>query len=582
MSISENKSATSKSNAGTRKRNLSESDADELQKLESAFERIRKNIPETPYYLTIPQDNPAYRYWSAQDERSWMIGDLFDPSELHLQYMTFIYRPHEDSIWVCRSEVDDERDRKEMLKAQGLAPEPTAPPVNPRAGPRKKITLGQYKKGKETGSLRNSTSPKESSPEADGAVKKVRDMEETNGAIHKQVPAADSEDSGEKLRENRQAKGPPIASKIEKPSRPRPEPPAKKLRLSPPPGKVSTPELKADSQSTAHDLPPLLSPIHLPNPYGLPPLLSPTLPPLVQAELDRRAKEGRPRAVSDGSAKSDSKNAASNGHSPAVKAQKLETPTEVPPLSQKKEEARQAAGSSSVKRTSSEFLEVPEMRKQKVVKLKYGRKNRREIERLLKLPPSRKEPSAAERPKVLASARKLESASKFRDSPVKEPAHRRTPSVNVEEKLRPPADKRPRADDEAVDPAAKKRKLSAEPEPDSMRPRTPAQQASPVPSARNSAQKSQYLTPREPRAASMLRNGSDQGNVATPEPAVGTPSGQPAAKRGNRNKQEWVNLSRRLNELGRAMKHEAERITRSGGDIESKRHAAAVSVESLL
>lgn len=580
MSISENKSATGNPNPRTKKKGLAASETDELQKLETAFERIRKNIPETPYYLTIPQDYPAYRYWSSQDERSWLIGDLFDPSEQHLQYMSFIYRPHEDSIWVCRSEVDDERDRKEMLRAQGLVTEPTAPAANQRTGPRKKITLGQYKKGKETGSLRNSTSP-----EPEVAAKATKAKERPNGVTSRQAQRQEAEESGTQAAQKRSTNDLASASKTEPRSQPRSVPPAKKQRLSPPPAKEPFPDSKEDDKSTAHDLPPLLSPIHLPNPYDLPALLSPTLPPLVQAELEKRGKEPRSRAVSNASAKSDSRSTASTNHSPAIKAQKVITSLDG--TSEKKSEAKKAG---STKQGTSDLLEVPtETRRQKlVVRLRYGRKNRREIERLLKLPPSRKDSASnAERPKILSSARKLDSATKVKSTATKELAHRRTPSIN-EEKIRSSTDKRPRADDDSGAPAAKKRKPSVEPE-NIKRPHTPAQQVSPAPSARNSAQKSQYLTPREPRTVNMIRNGSDQGHGATPEPTAATPSSHSqsasvpsVSSRKAREAHAFIMLSKRLNGVGRTMKHEAENIARSGRDIETRRHAAVVSVECLL
>lgn len=121
---------------------MSDEHAEELRKLDAAVDRIRKNIPDTPYILTIPSDS---RYHVSRHEaESWHRDTPFAPNEEHLQYMSFLYREHGDSCIIARTEVDEERERRERyMKANGIPSGRNTPLQS--TGPKKKISLAAYK-----------------------------------------------------------------------------------------------------------------------------------------------------------------------------------------------------------------------------------------------------------------------------------------------------------------------------------------------------------------------------------------------------------------------------------------------------
>ena len=127
-----------------RQSRMSESDAEELRKIDAAFERIFNTVPEYPYILSVPSAEPRYHYPSRQEAESWAKNTPFKLSEEHLQYMTYIYREPSESCFVMRSHIDEERDRLAYTKkVNGIASRPTTPAQN--GATKKKITLSAYK-----------------------------------------------------------------------------------------------------------------------------------------------------------------------------------------------------------------------------------------------------------------------------------------------------------------------------------------------------------------------------------------------------------------------------------------------------
>lgn len=169
MSILEYTTETTKSGPRTKQSACSSHDIEELAKLDSIYERIRKCVPITPYILTVPTDHP-YRHWSQQESQGWMLGNLFDSDEEHLQYRTFKFRESLKSCFVTRTEEDEEKEKNEkLMKSRGRN--------TPVQGPKKKISLSAYKANKANG-LSGTPTSKKPSPDL-GPVK--RDPIHVNG-----------------------------------------------------------------------------------------------------------------------------------------------------------------------------------------------------------------------------------------------------------------------------------------------------------------------------------------------------------------------------------------------------------------
>lgn len=359
------------------------------------------------------------------------------------------------------------------------------------------------------------------------------------------------------------------------------------------------------SNSTPHGLPPLLSPVHEPlgNPYGLPNILSPTLPSNVQAELDRLEVQ-RKRADSDASVSSADRKPRNLAVPPDASQKSSGTP---------KSENRGRSVSVNGKSPNPEPVSHaqttdPNM----IVKLKFSKPKAQVVGQILRLPPKRTNVEKKERndtPKATA----IEVKPKIADPPVIKkkpvpkvaakrgeaaaPASASTPNTSA--KPTPAsakvAEKRPRTDEDgslAMPPAKRPRAGSTQ-----ERPITPVQNtASPALSTKSSAQKPnpQYATPkRDIKSVSMLRSQSSESNDATPGRSGATPAGvKTEAKAGptsaplNSKKQVDIALlgqtSAKLNQTGRALKHEATKILSNANSKKDEKRAAVTNLECIL
>lgn len=123
---------------------MSDRDAQELRKLDAAVDRIFKAVPDHPYILSVPCDEPRFHYPSRQEAHSWQRHTPFSLDEERLQYMTYIYREPGESCFVVRSQVDEDRDRQKAQYAQ-KAPSFLSGTNTPSQGTKKKISLSAYK-----------------------------------------------------------------------------------------------------------------------------------------------------------------------------------------------------------------------------------------------------------------------------------------------------------------------------------------------------------------------------------------------------------------------------------------------------
>ncbi|OCK80355.1 hypothetical protein K432DRAFT_404772 [Lepidopterella palustris CBS 459.81] len=608
MSIIESTTEAANSGPTAKPSTHSSHDTEELAALDLICDRIRKCVPPAPYILSVPTDRP-YQHWSQQESQGWMLGHLFQPNEEHLQYRTFKYRDPIGTSFAIRSGEDEYIDRSEKRsKAKGWD--------TPTQGPKKKISLSAYK-AKQANGLVGTPISNKPSPEL-GPVE--ADRTQTNGA--NDAPKYSSQTS-EPTQQPGQKR--PLDESVDslQPSKSAQErqPPAKKKRPSPLPDANPSLEATALSDGTPHGLPPLLSPTTLPNPYGLPPILSPTLPSNIQCELDRLETQ-RKRGDSNASSSSDPKSQLLSV--PDLKKQKSdETLKNTANIISKKGELKTRPGPFDAKtsagtqvQTSHAPREPPKAaasgREQTlIVKLKYSKKNRKEIERYLRLPPRniavekkerlenlKERVAQGKQKQVELSAGKSKEAAKG----TSQNAIASTPSNHPETKMRT-VEKRGRQTDDvhSVAPPSKRQKAPAMLEVD-KRPATPASQAMPSPALSNqsSAQKSQvqYVTPlKELRALNMIRTGSAEGNDATPGRSGATPSGSklPDSKSGptsappvngkhNADIQAWSNASQNLNKLGRSLKHESQKLVENWRDSSKKDRlrAAVMSIECII
>ncbi|KAJ9641836.1 hypothetical protein H2199_005049 [Coniosporium tulheliwenetii] len=642
MSVTETATDNGKPGQKTSGLNLSAEDIEELRQLDAAVNRIRKQIPETPYIVTVPCAEPRYHHPSRERAESWCKDTPFTPDEERLQYMSFMYREPGTDCFVLRTEMDEERDRRRFY---GINSGTNTPMQS--TGPKKKISFGAYKNRKAN------ASPAKLAGNDDGAENK--DQAQVNGHKAESQQLADVPKleipRGQKRPLNEAADNKPPHTKSDEES----PPPAKKPRLSPSPPAQNTSDPSAPSHSTPHGLPPMLSPTGIPNTHGLPPLLSPTLPANIEAELERidqARKAGRTvTPVSDKKALPSARPASASAKNSGSKSSGNDAPQKgvarvvkkEDPLSPsiRKSEAQKPAPTPSVKSASqpaeakpkrlttngdaprpSKLSPSPAPPPQKegvvdklIVKLKYGRKNRMLVKQILKLPQGKirvqnaKELTEADkreakpRTKEAASASSPEGGAKSSKDALKKVAEKPAGAT-----ARPATgEKRPRPPDEAATdaPAAKRQKPPSALDLD-KKPSTPAQPAIPSPALSNwsSAQKaqhlaplqqhssSQHLTPKKDHRIALIHSASNESLDATttPKQAAGnTPSasqstsnnpGPTSAPSGKAAEiQLLLSRSRSLNELGRRIKHATTAIL-SKTSPASPRTAATATMDA--
>ncbi|KZM24594.1 uncharacterized protein EKO05_0008587 [Ascochyta rabiei] len=597
-----------------KRKDFSKDDQDELEELDRIFERTKAVVPPNPYILSTPSMDP-YRYHSQQEAHAWMLGRLWRHDEEHMQYRTYLYRePCQDCFELQAGEDDEpepepqqpERPRSQASQASNTASQ----------APKKKISLSAYKNKQANGVLTPTPGSKLASPSslpskpppahANGAKepeKQQDSVQKTAVSSSQKQPTAEIH-NGRKPQNDRQG-----SNRSQLPPRP-PAPPTKPTDTD----DARPIDKSSPSNSTPHGLPPMLSPVHEPlsNPYGLPSILSPTLPSTIQAELDRLEQQ-RSRAVSSASASSTE-----------PKSQTLSVPKERerPQLADKTVKTEQRIRSVSVSGKSPFFaptVTVDDKPPSLIVKLKFSKGKAATVKQVLRLPPKRPLPEKKERqdpPKqspVKIRTKVVEEPGQKKAKPTPKIAARRpdtsttststptptpTPSAKPAVPAMKTAEKRPRTDDDAslAVPLKRQRALSAQ-----DRPNTPTPQAASSPALSNkaSAQKNlgQYVTPKKDhKAVNMLRTGSSESQDATPGRSGGTPaSSRPDARVAPTSapltgkKQADIALmaqtSMKLNQMGRALKHEATKIlTDKGNKItkQDEKRAAVTNLECIL
>lgn len=611
-----------------------------LSQLDDRILRLRHSIlPRHPYLVSVPSDVP-YRH-SSRFINTWYEGTAFDRTEEQLQYLSFLSRQREDEslLKVEGGWADDAGNR---IDEDALSPK-TIPNTGQNTpadqGHRKKISWKDYKtKGKVSPEsaprppvVASPKKSKSSSPKPPPVDEKVSE----NGTSH--IVQQKQETNSQDFEHNPgQTDGycspPPLESR--KPDSPSP---AKRRKLSEPSDepKSSTMSTKVEAQPAVMKMPRLLSPT-LPSPQkqmGLPELLSPVLPPSLAKAMSTPSDTVSIGSPATGShsrtdsvrailAGADLDNSPSNKGGVSLTGDRVRshsqhsardsipgTPNAIKPIIGVKALSKIGAKLSTPLHEGARSSPGP--RQRHTIILKYGKKNRKRVEALLKLGGRPKKTIAKDEDALTSKTsdikakkelskydavetlRSSETNSKKQLVPVESKDIRREKDAQSKSVASDLAKIEKKRRIEASPPLATKRlKQSAEHE---KRPSTPVQLAGKTPSASQS--KSTFSTPKkELKSAAMRRVEStdyqdvptptgDRGRVSTPA-ATAKPSSQTAQSTTTREeeRQLWTNLNTKYFALGRSLKHQGTKIGPSAnGEVKAySAKSVTLLVEALL
>lgn len=275
--------------------------ASEQESIDLRLKRLKEEVlPFYPFLLTVPTDVP-FRLGS-RFVNNWAVGadGPFAPEEQQLQYMTFLTHHEGDSLLLAVGDWSDETGNAmadQHLGAQSAASTPVG------GFSKKKISLSDYKNKKKGDFLASSFSEianrKVSVSQGSGDNRPVsRDSLMENSAQDQPKPSSSSKKAIPSVAESIGQKHAPESelgqlqprearkSEIRSP---------KRLRLSPERAGSRDPD---HPQHIPNGVPALLSPTLPPTSFslGLPRLLSPTLPPDIEKELARLREESPVRS----------------------------------------------------------------------------------------------------------------------------------------------------------------------------------------------------------------------------------------------------------------------------------------------
>ncbi|KIW99368.1 uncharacterized protein Z518_11356 [Rhinocladiella mackenziei CBS 650.93] len=588
-----------------------------IAQLDERLNHLRESIlPKQPYLLSIPSDVP-YRH-SSRFVNTWYEGTPFDRKEEQLQYMSFLPHlgEHESLLKVEGGWADEQGNPiEEELSPKTVPASGNNTPAE--LGHRKKISLKDYTtKGKSppdsishprpTGA--NSDNTKQETIESSTGKKpqEVLSSKQMDNVLEtdQKIPRLDGQSS-------------PLHGPIDK-NTTSPNP-AKRRKLSPPfEDQKSIPNPpKSESQSSIMKMPRLLSPT-LPSPEkesGLPQILSPVLPPslaraistppgpistgspangphqrtdpvraiLARAEIDYDHSNDRNGLASGGSqVRSDSQHSARCSAPGTPNAAKVGLGAKV--LSK--------TGIKAGTPLHNGARASPGPRQRHTIILKYGKKNRKRVEALLKFAPRPRKDmvkqEAIDSPNTPVVQPKKE-AIKSEPSDSHGTAQGKPKGIVVNnDKV-----ERKRRAENSPGPSLKKMKASNLATESDKRPSTP------VPSAGKPSltphPRSTFSTPKKDLKSTAMRRvessegvdaptpSGDKGRVSTPS-TVPKPSPQPAPTSTTREeeRQQWTAMNNKFFTLGRTLKHEGTSMLPSSSDADAKSGQSAKAVLLLI
>ncbi|KAL1968760.1 hypothetical protein VTN77DRAFT_1586 [Rasamsonia byssochlamydoides] len=611
-----------------------------------------KILPASPYLLTVPTDVP-FRLGN-RFVNNWAVGKdgPFTPEEQQLQYMTFLMHHEADSLLVA---VGDWSDKGGNIMAEDDSKPrsvESAANTSQNTSTKKKISLSDYKTKAKGGTSSSSIASQEgkngtrSSEEAVNNRQDISKSQSTDRIVTERrhgyplsEPEAINGTSGQppRIESPDKAKKPQHAERSDFPSPKRP-------RFSPP---KSTTKGHPRSDSANNGLPALLSPTLPPSSTSprLPELLSPTLPPDIEEELARLREESpiksssyrrnfsttsvttkdetanikfsqhkRPHSESVSSASTQSTNAkkgeqankslshGSSKRSDSASRDHSKTDSTLRPA----EKQSPLLSSGVPAKTNASFsndnnsVENASSKPKLLVRLKYGRANRKRVEALLKFSGKRKiladsVPSKQPRDyRVMAShSEEGHLSSHETDSHHSASKNReKRPRVLENNDIHEPSSKRPKA-------VTKTTFSDKSHTPISATSKSPSTKEQPV------MAKSLFSTPKkEAKGGSVRRPESGDSEVvktpsgSTSKAITGSaekptklsppPSSDSQASRSrDSERRAWREEFQKYANLGRELKHQADRHTRSKAANENvtaadEKLAAATAVEAIL
>ncbi|EGE81525.1 hypothetical protein, variant [Blastomyces dermatitidis ATCC 18188] len=600
-----------------------------------------KVLPASPYLLKVPTERPFHL--GSRFVSNWAVGDNrpFAPEEEHLQYMTFLPHQVEDTLLVAVGGWSDERGNimeEDTSKVPSIATSPSVDTPKQKLQ-RKKISLSDYKKkayetpkspprsatpvNRRNGTDRLTPAVKPKSPREPVPTPKVPVILPSKRKATTSVTTDNCSDNANGISQSKSSRD---GNSRSTPSSHKPPPSA---RESPPPTKkprLSTTKEPPDNKPTRQRnappvVPALLSPTLPPTSVTprLPRLLSPTLPPDIEEELakikggelsidrissPRKApspstitgskperplpKSNKPRPHSSSTSSSSDKTTKARVSSSSSKPQDNSVARPVPSNNQRSRAVDHTQSQISSKPKGTTQLAKPKL----IVKLRYGRSNRKRIEALLRFSGKYKSTPHHQ-------------SSKQKREPESQRKSKTAPSSKSTEVQR--AEKRPRQTDEDDSQGSVPKRQKSATLPASERPRTPATTAfkSPsVPQQPTSVSKGQFLTPsKDLRATTMRRLGSGDGdsklpagldrgmNTSTPGSAEKattkhspvTPSDNPQNKpRDTAESRSWQEESQKYFNIGRELKRSSQRYPGPHATDADHKLSAAIAVEAVL
>lgn len=511
--------------------------------LDRRLQRLSDEVlPTVPYILTLPTKAPFHLGSRATD--NWAVGHdrPFSVEEQQLQYMTFLTHHDTDSLLVAVGDWADETGR--MMDDRSNVP--STAEGSRDTGSKKKISLKDYKDQKTSGTVASPMGTDAGSRAASSSTKPEGKRQTTSldssRDVHKTEKSQSQPKSQVRYRSpNRAGQKRPSGSERELLNpRGTKDPDAhspKKARRSP---EKDTHRDPSPSKSRSPKLPALLSPTLPPTPAGprLPRLLSPTLPPDIEKEL---ASFEEPSQTNN-----------------------VEKPVLAKDASQRdtKDSARTQPIKSSL-----------------IVKLGYGRANRKRVQALLKF---NGKPKSHRSDSPISQDTDRDNANHMK----KKGAEAGLPRIGA------PKSKRHETDEHIGAREGRTKDLKGSVE----KPRTPAPQPPPVPhSAIHEKPKTSSITPakemkvfhRTDLAEKDIKHPSQQPNQQRQSVDSGSTtvkaSPTPVDSRSRHDRQAWTEEWQKFTGLGRELKHEAARITnKQGASLADEKLAAVTAIEALL
>ncbi|EYE99553.1 uncharacterized protein EURHEDRAFT_446312 [Aspergillus ruber CBS 135680] len=353
--------------------------ASDQESIDQRLKHLKDEVlPFYPFLLTIPTNVP-FRLGN-HFINNWAVGDdgPFTLEEQQLQYMTFLTHHEGDSLLVAVGDWSDGTGSimpDQRSRSQSAASTPSSGPA------KKKISLTDYKNKWKSGAsappvtqeaISQSVSTFHAFDDKPRAPKPGPPRQNT----HKHPNSTTlSKSSSRPAFENTSRKRPPDFEREHSKSNDG-RPPSicspKKPRLSPDRSVDDRPD-----RSKSNRLPDLLSPTLPPtsDSPGLPQLLSPTLPPSIEKELASIHDESLAHGASQ-------KGSLPNFDKLTEDAARMSSNLNVLPLD--------STQSPSLQRVQSRSPAAAPIKRQLIVKLRYGRANKKRVEALLKFSGKRK------------------------------------------------------------------------------------------------------------------------------------------------------------------------------------------------